>query len=230
MTGFAPPSTIKSSQQTLDLPGCIWNKGSLSQNIEAIDLLWKILSTHVCINSNRLYRTILVRRPSFNTGFVVVFPWPPTANGHSHDCWPKLPESPFIFSGERTCFMFANQHSGKQPSISLRQIYAVPLRVYPMCLTCGKYLDLDGFNHQRQPLPINACARCRQTLAPALMAWHVIDSHRCTKSSSNLKTNRFSLAFDFCWSVQLLFRKEIWQCFLKVCVPKQSLSPTSGEK
>lgn len=38
MTGFARPSTMKSSQQTLDLPQFSWNKGSLSQNIEAIDL------------------------------------------------------------------------------------------------------------------------------------------------------------------------------------------------
>ena len=97
---------------------------------------------------------ILVRRPSFNTGFVVVFPWPPAANGHSHDCWPKLPESPFIFSGERTCLL-NNKAGSSHLYLSVTNHYEDLYMKFLFVMKCLVYITIWFILNTNPPFAMN---------------------------------------------------------------------------
>ena len=157
----------------------------------------------------------------------MVFPWPPAANGHSRDYWPKLPESSFIFSGARTCLL-NNKLGSNNIYISLTNHYKDlwSILFFIECIVYMKYMILNTNppvcneqnvwmastknqvenNHQRQPpqsQPMHARDADKPWLQHLTHVGHGMSScHLCTKSSStNLKTTLdvFPLSCRFHW-------------------------------
>lgn len=159
---------------------------------------------------------ILVRRPSFNTGFVVVFPWPPAANGHSHDCWPKLPESPFIFSGERTCLL-NNKAGSSHLYLSVTNHYEDLYMKFLFVMKCLVYIIIWFILNTNPPVCNEHNVQQKNNLTTTIKGnhrktqpMHARDADKpWLQSGCFPSVISFTLAIDFCWSVHFLLRRNL---------------------